>query len=542
MDELDFNQAELPDLRLSKEQVAALGYSDPVFFCRFFLPHYFKDPMPWVHRGMLAILCRQTDFLKKYGELDKIFTNFVWKKEPTDPESPSLPIFEWEDDRIVMNLGRYNLFMLPRGFSKTTLAGVAVTLRDILYQEFDFIAYVSETLGHAAMQAGNIKNELEGNERIRGVFGNLVPDRVQPEKWSANFFETTTGVAVVTRGRGGQIRGLMHKSKRPQKILVDDVEDEESVKTPEQRMKTRLWAYGTLMPALPELDPNARIDALGTLLHSESLLQVWSQDPIWTTVKFGSRDLQGDYLWPQNLDERKLKQKHLSASRAGTLQTFYMEYFNQVVAAELQKFRQENIIIEPPPPGGIVATAIYCDPAISEKRTADRSAIYVVGMAKNGLIWVLDCWTKRGANEREKVDAYFSLHERWAPQKAGVEATAYQAALIFLMKEEMFRRRPPRYFEIEAVKYRTRKAERILGILQPRYASGYIRHARRFPELEEELMAFGMPGVHDDQPDALAGAVQLLDPWAATAAGLEDLSADSMPDLDDVIGADWRSY
>ena len=51
--------------------------------------------------------------------------------------------------------------------------------------------------------------------------------------------ELTNGVVALCRGRGGQIRGLNVGFTRPDCIIVDDVEDEESVSTEEQMGKAK---------------------------------------------------------------------------------------------------------------------------------------------------------------------------------------------------------------------------------------------------------------------------------------------------------------
>lgn len=80
---------------LSEEEKKSLRkelYLDPVLFLRTILPHWFTEPLSWMHRGYLAILLRRTDFLPKYGELDKIIENFVCKQNP------------WDDDEVAANL------------------------------------------------------------------------------------------------------------------------------------------------------------------------------------------------------------------------------------------------------------------------------------------------------------------------------------------------------------------------------------------------------------------------------------------------------
>jgi hypothetical protein len=391
------------------------------------------------------------------------------------------------------------------------------------------------------MQLGNQKRELSDNVRLRTVFGDLRPQRKDDEKWSANFFETNTGVAVVARGQGGQIRGLNHRGRRPSKIIMDDVEDKESVSTDEQRKKVRAWAYGDLIPALPALDPSATIIALGTMLHPDSLLSTLSNDPQWTVVKFGALDKRGHPLWAANMDERKLELKQQSYAMAGELPTFYLEYYNTARGDKTAAFRQEFFIFaQPEPADGELQVAVYCDPAISERASADEAVIMAVGMSKKGIIFALDGWSKRGAAPREIVDKFFEFSKSWKAVRHGIESQQYQAALIHLTREEMFRKK--HYFEIEAVTHSagSKKMERIKGILQPRFASGYVRLAKIFPELQVQLLDF--PNAkHDDWPDCLAGAIALLDPYAAQAAGDKDLSEDEYPPLDEVVGGDFRS-
>lgn len=532
-----------------RKNLAARAYRDPVFFCRFFLAELFPSEIPWVHRGILAILLRRTDFLLEYGQLDKIVKHFTWKEDPNDEKGAEHPIFHLElaeggkPIAIHLDVTKFTLVMMPRGFSKTTIAGIAVPLYWILYRDCRFAVYVSETAAHATMQLGNVKRQLESNLRVREVFGDLVPGRQDAQKWTEDMIETTSGIVVVARGRGGQIRGLNHDGNRPDRIIVDDVEDKESVQTAAQREKTQSWAYGDLMPALPELKPDATIVALGTLLHSEALLTVWAQDPEWTAIRFGALDKDGEPLWRHNLDREKLERKRVSFARAAKLNIFYMEYFNQIRNDEVAKFKSEQFLIQPRSVADTEIRAIAIDPAISEKINADFSAIAVVGMTRTGIIHCYEMWGKRGASPREQIDAYFELSERFDCNKHGVESIAFQAALIHLMREEMFRpgRHRGRYFEIIPITHSQKKVTRVEGVLQPRMANSYLTFQRRFVELETQLLDW--PNGKMDFPDALAMAITLLDPYAALAADPEkDLAKDEYEPLDVALGGDWRRY
>jgi hypothetical protein len=384
----------------------------------------------------LSILTGRTEFLAEYGDLELIVRNFIWKDQNGEVHS----IFRPVNGGLELSLGKFTLIMLPRGFAKTTIAGIAVPLYEILYRDHPFFLYVSEAALHSRMQLDNVKRELTSNALVLQVFGDLKPAYRDDERWAGDFFETRTGIAMAARGRGSQIRGLNHLGRRPSKIIVDDVEDKESVSTREQRDKTKAWAYGDLIPALPKLDPNATIVALGTLLHKEALLSTWAEDSRWTVVKMGALDVDENPLWAENMDEEDLVKEKRSFAAAGMLDVFYMEYFNIARAAETQLFKQEWLKWGEPRLDEEIHSAVYIDPAISEKRTADHAVITVASISSKGQIYVRDQWGKRGASVREQVDKFFEFHQRYNCSKAGVESNAFQAALIHVMREEMFRK------------------------------------------------------------------------------------------------------
>ena len=530
------------NITLTTEEITKifeLGFNDPVYFLKFHLEHLFPEAVPWFHRGIIAILTRKTDFLLKYGELDLIVQHFVWKEDQANPHSPEQPLFKvnynavGEAISIDLEVTRFSEFIIPRGFAKTTLIGIGIMIWLIEYQECKFPLYVSETALHAETQLRNVKNELEFNERLKLIFGTIAPGRSDRGKWTDKFFETTTGICCAARGRGGQVRGLNVGGQRPDRVLCDDLEDEESISTPEQRTKAVSWFYKALKPVIPRLDPTAQIMVLGTLLHKECLLMTLANDPDWTTVRFGAIDRNGNPLWNLMMNLAAIDREKISYTKVGQLAAFYMEFLSIVRNDESAKFK-ERYIHHKPAPSENVARAICIDPAISEKLGADGSSIAVVGMCVGGILPVLESWYKVGATPREQVDKYFEFKLKWNCTHHGVEGIAYQAALIHLLKEEMHRRGC--YFEIENIRHGIKKDARILGILQPRYAAGYIIHTRVFAELEAQLLEY--PQGKKDAPDALAMAISLLDPVAACAADPEkDLTDDYFEPL-----GEWRSH
>jgi hypothetical protein len=520
-------------------ELMAACLEDPILFMRVFLPHWFTKKISWAHRGLVALLTRRTDFLLKFGkeqwpegeaewtkrDLAKIIKFFVWK---ADPNSPAIPLFELEEIgpdeyKLHLSVTQFTQVVWPRGFGKTTTIN-AVNIYKVVYKLRKFLVYVSETATHAEKQIDNIKRELASNQRLISVFGKQKPERTDEEVWRQDFFETTGGVALTGKGRGGQVRGLLHKNSRPDDITVDDVEDKESVSTPEQLKKTKVWFKADVEPALNQITKDGVINMIGTILHRDALIPSIMGDPDWISVVFGALDPDGQPLWPEYMTLADVEKKKASYARLGLLAEFYMEFLSQLKNDDSAKFKGPFKIIFMERTQ-FVGVAEVIDPAISEEADADFCAFGVTGITAQGTHHVLEATGRRGMSPREQIDMYFDLHFKWNPTHHGVEAIAYQKALIHLLKEEMFRRGKTwgnrAYFEITPITHSGQKGQkrskipRVEGILQPRYAAGYITHQKVFPELEIQLLEW--PNNKLDFPDVIAMCTTLLDPFAALA-------------------------
>lgn len=527
------------------KQILYEAYRDPVFFAQTFVPHWFpasKQDKEWglcsvapLHRGILAILFRRCDFLMKYGDLKWLEENFVYEDDDgvhqifdlTGPDAPR------------MQVTKFVLVMIPRGFAKTTCANLA-NLHNILFQEHPYIAYISETLPHAEMQVDAIKYELENNERIRAVFGNLAPKQ-REGRWTSDFIETKDNVAMVARGGGQQVRGMLRRGQRPTKWIMDDMEDKESVSTEDRRRKRREWYYGDLEPILDELDESATGTALATLLHPEALATYLERDPRYTVVKFGAEDKAGNDLWYKK-GKNWLEGKKKAYIQAGMLHIFYLEYYNQVRAPETQTFRPEDIVIFPRTPEDTVRRAMAWDPAISQASKSDHPAITACGMTDRGIIHFYEVNIfPRDAQVEVQLEEFFRMAKEWDidADLHGFESISFQMVLEKMIREYMFRYNW--FFEPARITHQHEKTGRIKAALGPRYRAGYITHQKRFPAYEGQLLDF--PGGKLDGPDSAAMAVSLLNPAAPFAAEDESANAeDQYEPLADVLGPNWRKY
>lgn len=537
-----------------KEEILTAFIQDPVLALRELLPHWFPRKMPWVHRGILALIREQSDFLLNFGpedwrddegaewtveDLRKIEGHFVFGGH-------KLFNVVWEGEtpvQVNIMVSDKTVAVLPRGFSKTTLFKADIIL-DILYQEPEAKVqlYVSETGPHAAAQVNDIRMELEFNERIIEIYGKQAPERQDPQKWTDEEFETLNGMYLISRGRGGQVRGLNRASTRPGKILFDDLEDEESVATVDQRKKCKRWFMGALERS-GKLIGRTKFFGLGTILHYEALIQELKKDPKWLVVEFGALDQDGEPLWEEAMGLDKIEELKTSYASRGELGVFYREVMSKMVADEDKKFRPDMIRTVVRERKEFVAVSLAMDPAISKKKGASLCAYGVVGMTAQGTLHVLEAWGKVGMSPREQIDKYFELHFQWGCTNHGIESIGYQQALIHLMQEEMFRKAKQfgtsAYFEITGILHQTDEAKhkRIEGVLQPRYASGYITHQKTFADYETALQDW--PNTKADIPDVIAMAVTLLDKFAGLALDDPDTFPEDGAPIEDQVG-DFR--
>lgn len=578
---------EILDADLVKE-IRAAYLADPILCARQLFPHWFPRPMPWFHRGIIAIILRRTDFLLNFSEpnspeiwdggtkhwtkkdLAKLVRHFRYKANPADEKSPELPIFRVRfaaDGRtpvaIDMAIGTHTNLIIPRGFSKTTIINFCNVYKT-LHGLTKFTVVISEASTHAEDQLATIGRELSSNARLVALYGDLKPDRTDDESWGAKSFETRTGVKFVARGRGAQIRGLNKFGDRPDTIILDDVEDKESVATETQREKVLSWFVSDVSEALPR-NREGQIYTIGTILHRHALLPTLAKDPQFTTIQLGAlidtgrREPTGEFeedgvtpklrpvlepLWDDakaGLTMEKIMAKKASFAAKGKLYEFGLEILSSIRLQDKLKFRPEYIRYKTMERKDFVAVAIHIDPAISDKpgtntkKDADYCSIAVVGVQENGHKHVLDMWLKQGAPMSEQQDMYVQMKIKWDATHCSAESTAFQAAWAQSLREQLFiyakKYGPKAYFEIVDVWPQTNKLVRVEGILQPIMASGYLTFQQIWPELE--VMFNGWPDEKLDGPDSIAAAIANLDPYAALSYGDQEKLAESMEDNPD---------
>ncbi len=397
----------------------------------------------------------------------------------------------------------------PRGWGKTSIVNLAYPAKKILFRDKSFIVPISNTGTQATMQSENLKMELVANADVAKIFGPMKSATFNKEIWI-----TTSDIAVMPRGAGQQVRGLLYKNSRPDLIVVDDVEDAESVRSQEQRQKLKEWFFADVCNAVARHSKAWKIVVIGTLLHEDSLLANLLDDPTWYHVHLSLCDEMLHSNWPDFMSDEEVKKLYDSYKIQGLLDTFYREYMGLPIAKETAKFKQENFKQYDETDEKFVQgrskleNIVIVDPAKSTTSSANDSAVVGLGIdIATPRIYVRDI-VRGQFHPDQQIDEAFAMASRIGARVIGVEVTSLNEFITYPIKNEMIKR--GKFFDIVELKARGQKEDRIAALV-PFYRLGYIFHNKNCCAiLENQLLSYPR-SKKDDVMDALAYIVEMLE-------------------------------
>jgi len=405
----------------------------------------------------------------------------------------------------------------PRGTAKSTLAAEAFPLWCICYKVVDFILIISDTEDQAKMRLDMIKHELEDNELLRSVYGDLKGD-----VWGAFELETKNGVRVVVKGTGQKVRGLKYRNARPGLIVCDDILNEDIVESAEVRKKIKRWFYGTVLPAL-SLD--GLVVFIGTVLHEDDILGELLYAPQWKTIKHQIIE-NGQSIWPEAYPLAKINRIKAHYAKRGQTDLFYREYMNEVISRDDASFRrsdfiyleEKSLVYRAQSKGETFKTFVTIDPAYEGE---DFTAICITYTDENNVLYVKDVLRGRWnlTDTMEKIFEVVRLHQ---PDRVGMQKMDWRRSFQTPVRDKQRRDGLP--FRVEelqmyspSIKGLQSKKNRIER-LAPRYASGQILHLTQgdvppagIRALENELLSHPR-SKHDDAADSLAMVLDMIFP------------------------------
>jgi hypothetical protein len=465
------------DLNSELQDLLAECYKDTAVFAKVFFPERFSSPFSQLHH--------------------QIFELIDARNPDGTPANPRIAI------------------AAPRGIGKTSIVGLALAGKRLLFQDSRFFCHVSTSFDVACMQTENLKRELITNPIIRKLFGPVKARNANSigmdESFSKKAWATSGGGFVLPRGAGQQVRGVLFKDYRPDLIVVDDLEDPDLITNEENRKKLAEWFDADLLKCTSRIDKNHQIVYIDTLKHADSLLQGLLDSSGWTSIRL---EICGDDLKsnvPEFMSDEDIKKDYDYYKERGQLDIWYREMRNLPISTEDAVFRQEYFQYLSVGETDDVKDweyIIICDPAKTVKMQSADSALVGIGLSRStSKIWIRDvCAGKMYPDEL--YHQMFEMAARLGARVVGVEVTSLNEFIKQPIKNEMHRR--GHFFELVELKARGKKEERIAS-LSPYYRQGFIYHNPTCSlALEGQLLAFPR-GKRVDIIDAEGYVVEMME-------------------------------
>lgn len=404
----------------------------------------------------------------------------------------------------------------PRGHAKSTWATLAFATWCVLTGRKGYGQLCSDTQDQAKGFVEAIRMILTEGPRVRTDFGQVDADGPEgtldvvvpalPDGGKPKY----RMVRLQGFGSGQKLRGRTFQGRRPDLVILDDVENDEAVENPARRKKLRGWLTKAVFPGL---DPSCgAFLMLGTVLHEESLLKsvlAMFGGAIWRCWDEDEHPLWGERFPRQHL--RWLRSK-MDAEDPGS---FAQEMENKAQGDEDKPFKAFQEYEQLPER---LEVRTHVDPALGRHK-GDFTALVTVGYA-GGLVYVLDAIIKK-LGPRKTGETIMTVRKAY-PGKLQAEAVAYQEALKDIL--DLLAAEEDTIVPVVLVTPKGDKVARIES-MAPAVETGKILFPRLTPaakgnasltpmacggtsgirRLQEQLLQFPK-AAHDDGPDALQGA------------------------------------
>lgn len=446
----------------------------------------------------------------------------------------------------------------PRGIGKTSIVGLAKTAKNILFQQSRFIAYISQSSSSAEMQTENLKQELLANQLVKKLFGSIKSKNIigMDETFSKRAWIGSVGgnpnfsTLIYPRGSGQQVRGILHRNARPDLIIVDDLENSDTITSDEIRAKRKVWFYADLIKCVSRVDKDYQIIYIDTLKHEDSLLEDLLNASDWVSVR--QELCNDDFISnaPSMISNEEIVLEAKAHREKGQMDVFYREFRNIPISKEDAVFQPEyfksynDVELGSSRDFKNLRNVVIVDPAKTVKlHSADSAIVGIAVDRESHKIYVRDIVSGKMYPD-EIYKESLQMCKRLRAHTLAVEVTSLNEFIIQPFKNQMrIEGIFPQWVSLHA---RAKKEDRI-AMLAPYYRQGYIYHNENCcTKLESQLLGFPRSKLWDVM-DAFAYIVELLekdsqyfDPEDFDSAGADEDEYDEL-DNDDTI-ANWRIY
>ncbi|MFE4671106.1 hypothetical protein [Streptomyces sp. NPDC056723] len=424
-------------------------------------------------------------------------------------------------------------YVAPRNMGKSTWWFLILPLWAAAHGHVRFAAAFASSATQAETHLGTFKREIDGNELLRRDFLDLCTPAKRPSGGNVadtqNMYIARNGFVFAARGIDSSNLGMKVGETRPDLILCDDIEPDESSYSIELARKRRVTLIDSILP----LNVYARVVISGTVTMPGSIVHqlVKHGRGVETAEWVREEGFRAHYtppivqrsdgtersVWPAKWPLAYLKSIEHTRS-------FAKNYANDPMGADGELWTPDDFRYpEPPGPlenlGGldgadrvdpvtgldpVTHMMLSIDPAVTAKKGSDYTGIAVVSWSAQHKRCTVHAAVglkiQPGPLLRERVLALLDEY----PQIGLVLIEVNQGGDTW---QAILHGMP---VKVKTVTQSENKFTRAEGVLN-HYQRGRVIHARRLVEVEQQMCAFPK-APHDDLVDAVGSAVRRFIP------------------------------
>jgi phage terminase large subunit-like protein len=402
-------------------------------------------------------------------------------------------------------------YVAPRGCGKSTWLFLILPLWAAAHGWRKFVAAFADSAAQAEMHLASFKHELDTNLLLRVDFPDLCRPMRRPTGMvaadRAGMLVTKAGFTFAARGIDSASLGMKVGEKRPDLLILDDIEPDESSYSAYQKEKRE----GTLLDAILPLNVYARVALVGTVTMPGSLVHdlvktrtlPGEQPADWVTSEnftchyypaiLDNGDGTERSIWPAKWPLDYLEEiRHTRA--------FRKNYQNDPMAADGDYWTMEDFTYALPVP--LTHQLLSIDPAVTSKKKSDYTALAVIGFSRPAgkcvVRWARAVRVPPGDELRALVIRTLEAF----PDVAGVLVESNQGADAW---RTILKELPCKLTLVHQSEPKEVRAARLLN----HYQRHRVVHEHRLPAVEEQMIGFPK-APNDDLVDAVGAGVAVF--------------------------------
>jgi hypothetical protein len=424
-------------------------------------------------------------------------------------------------------------YIAPRNTGKSTWWFLILPLWGAAHGHVKFAAAFASSATQAETHLATFKREIDNNALLRRDFPDLCAPAKRPSGASVadtqNMYVAKSGFVFAGRGIDSSSLGMKLEEKRPDLLLCDDIEPDESSYSADLAAKRRT----TLVDAIFPLNIYARVVICGTVTMPGSLIHqlVRHAKGVKTEDWIREESIRAHHSLPivqrpdgteRSMWPAKWPMTYLTATRH--TRSYAKNMANDPLAADGALWAPEDFRYPEPPDDfsrfdgtdsvtgldPVTHMMLSIDPAVTAKKSSDFTGLAVVSWsARHQRCTVHAAWAVKltpGPLLRDRVLAILDEF----PQIGLILLEVNQGHDTWL---SVLHHMP---VKVKPVSQNEPKFTRAEGVLN-HYQRGRVLHARKLPELEQQMCTFPK-GPNDDMVDAVGSAVRRFIPVAKKKA------------------------